>query len=178
MNDPLAELMLPHEQVLASLGCQGPPQANGRATWSQVALTQGRVLVAVLAQDHTGNWAVANRWSMDRSQVRMGQYPRTPTSVARLEIYGFPAPIVFLDIDHPQVHDTAQHLVATWGQPVMGIGEVMLKKPDEGPNEGQNTDSKTLIWVMALGIGIMVACCGCGSLLAVLRNLLANPWWH
>lgn len=172
MSDPLAELLLPHEQVLASLGCQGPPQPNGRATWSQIALTQGRVLVAILAQDYAGNWTLANRGSLDRTQVRVGQFPRTPQSAARLEVYGFPMPVVFLDIDSPEVHPVAQQLIAAWGQPVMGIAEVMLKKPEAAPNEGDNTDTKTLMWVMIAGVGMMVACCGCGSVLVIVRNLL------
>lgn len=172
MSDPLAELLLPHEQVLASLGCQGPPQPDGRPTWSQMALTQGRLLMVILAQDYAGNWLVAHQGTADRTQARIGQFPRTPNTTARLEVYGFPVPLVFVDIDSPEVHPMVQGFLATWGQPVVGIAEVMLKTPDATPNEGENTDSKTLLWVMLAGVGFMVLCCGCGSLLAVLRNLL------
>jgi hypothetical protein len=164
--------MLVGEEVLgAMLGAPGPTE-NGRHSWWQVALTQFRVLVVKL-ETPVGQqkWVTAERWAKNRIAVQIVQFPRTPDSMARMELLGFPGPVVLTEIDQPDVHPHLGPFIASWGQPVGGTDSVPVHTPVPTPPEGE-TDNRKLMMLGGAGCGLLIFCCGCGSVLAVLRDQL------
>lgn len=174
MTDPFQDALVGDEQIYVV--ASGPGHAEGVVNvWWQVALTQYRVLVARFdAHGPGGAWNLTERMALQRSQVHLGQYPRTPTSQARVELSGFPKPVVLLDVDRPDLNPAVQTLVGWWGQPISGVPTIAPREPETTLNEGGNPETKKLLWLAAACLGILVLCCGCSSLIVALRALAAQ----
>lgn len=168
-NEVFSDMLVGQEQLGAMLGAPGPTE-NGQHTWWQVALTQFRVLLVKL-ETPVGQqtWTVRERWAKNRIAVQIAQFPRTATSEARLELLGFPAPVILSEIDQPDIHPHLEPFLVAWGQPVGGTDSVPLHVPPPEPEEGA-TDNKKLFFLAGAGCGLLFFCCGCGSVLALLRD--------
>lgn len=171
-GDHFSDLLVGDEKVYVIASGPGHPDGK-QAVWWQVALTQYRVLAARMAP-HGVTWRVVDRQALQRSQVTLGQFPRTPTSQARLELRGFPQPVSLLDIDRADLHANVQLFVQFWGQPVEGVGAVAVAHEAPMPEEGGNPDRSKLMLLAATCLGILILCCGCGSALTIVRELVAR----
>ena len=175
MSDVFQDMLVGEETLGAMIGAPGPNE-NGQHVWWQVALTQFRVLVVRL-QTPIGqqNWVTSQRWAKNRIAVQMAQFPRTPDSQARLELLGFPGPVVLTEIDQPDVHPHLGPFLAAWGQPVAGTDSVPAHQaPPPVEQEEGKTDNLKLLLLGGSGCGFFVFCCGCSSVLALLRDQILS----
>lgn len=164
-----SDMLVGEEQLGVMLGAPGPTE-NNRHTWWQVALTQFRVLVVKLETPvGSQDWVTTQRWAKNRIAVQIAQFPRSAESQARLEFLGFPGPVVLAEIDQPDIHPHVAPFLMEWGQPVGGTDSVPMHERPPEPEEG-HADSKKLVFLAAAGCGMLFFCCGCGSVLALLRN--------
>lgn len=166
------DMLVGHESVHHILGAPGP-RVKELNHWYQLALTDYRILVVkMVAKDGAPGWTSDKRWAMNRDTVHIGQYPRTTTSTARLEIQGFPEPIQLVDIDRPDLHPYIPPFLASWNRPVAGVAEIAAQPKhlsDPGPDERVKTDN-TLFMVLGGGAAMLFLCCG-GSI--ALRTVFA-----
>ena len=175
MSDVFQDMLVGEETLGAMLGAPGPTE-NGLHVWWQVALTQFRVLVVRLETPiGQQNWVTSKRWAKNRISVQIAQFPRTPESLARLELLGFPGPVVLTEIDQPDVHPHLGPFLTAWGQPVGGTDSVPVRH-DPPPVEEQEskTDNSKLLMLGGAGCGFIAFCCGCGSFLALIRDQILS----
>ena len=170
--DVFTDMLVGQEQILAILGAPGVVDGK-KSTWWQIALTSYRILAVRMSTEDSATWHTDVRWAKDRPAVAIGQYPRTATTQARLEFRGFPEPIVLVEIDSHDVHPHIAPFLATWGAPVDGVASVPLSTAAAEATEGE-LDQKKLMYIVGGGLGFIVLCCGCGSILALLRDTIRS----
>ncbi len=170
------DMLVGHERVHHILGAPGP-RIKELNHWYQVALTDYRILVVkMVAKDGAAGWTNDKRWAMNRDTVHIGQYPRTTTSAARLEIQGFPEPIHLVDIDRPDLHPHIPPFLQAWNRPVAGVAEIATQpkhssEPD--PDERLKTDN-TLWMVLGGGAAVLFLCCGGSVLLRTVYSVISG----
>lgn len=161
------DMLVGQESVHHILGAPGA-RIRDLNHWYQVALTDYRILVVkMVAKDGAAGWTNDKRWAMNRDAVHIGQYPRTTTSAARLEIQGFPEPIHLVDIDRPDLHPHIPPFLAAWNRPVAGVAEIAAQPKhlsDPSPDERVKPDN-TLFMVLGGGAAGLFFCCGGGIVL-------------
>ncbi len=147
--DVFTDMLVGTERVLVVFGAPGPATRDG-SIWWQVALTDYRLLVVRMSSRDGQTWTTEKRWAKDRPAIRITQYPRTADSVARLLIEGF---------------------IAAWGLPIQGSQHIPMNERPPDVIEGKADENKLILVVLA-GAGFLMLCCGCGTVLAFLRDTL------
>lgn len=170
--DVFTDMLVGQEQILAVLGAPGLPVGKA-SSWWQIALTQYRILAVRMTTLDSVTWHTDVRWAKDRPAVAIGQYPRTAESVARLEFRGFPEQITLIEIDSHDVHPHIAPFLASWGAPIDGVASVPISTSGPAVNEGE-VDQKKLMMLVGGGMAFIVLCCGCGSMLALLRDAIRS----
>ncbi len=166
--DVFTDMLVGTERVLVVFGAPGPATPSG-STWWQVALTDYRLLVVRMSSRDGQTWLTEKRWAKDRPAIRITQYPRTAESIARLLIEGFPEEVMLTEVDSPDVHPHIVGFIAAWGQPIHGSQHIPLHDRPPDPVEGKADENKLILVVLG-GVGFLMLCCGCGSVLAFLRE--------
>lgn len=177
-NDVFLEMLVGDEAIVGGVGAPGP-RRDHRTAWIQVALTPYRVLVARMAQNPAG-WVVEERLAANLDAVQVHQYPHTPGAPARLELRGFQQPVVLLEIDRPDLNPQLDPFLKAWGRPITGVQRIPVRDPASlAPQPkvlGADPDTLKMLAVVGVGIGLVGLCCGCGSLLVLLRDTLSNTF--
>ncbi|MCP4807730.1 MAG: hypothetical protein GY913_26900 [Proteobacteria bacterium] len=168
--DVFTDMLVGQEQILAVLGAPGTP-VDKAASWWQIALTDHRILAVRMTTTDSVTWHTDVRWAKDRPAVAIGQYPRTEAGQARLEVRGFPEPITLVEIDSHDVHPHIAPFLAIWAAPIDGVAAVPLSGDAPKVDEGE-LDQKKLMYIVGGGLGFIILCCGCGSVLALLRDVI------
>lgn len=168
--DVFSDMLVGEERVLVVFGAPGPAR-EAYSIWWQVALTDYRMLVVRMSSRDGQSWTTEKRWAKDRVAIRIAQYPRTADSVARMVVDGFPEEVLLTEIDSPDIHPHIANFVAHWGAPVEGSQHIPVNDRPPDPLEGQADENKLVLLALA-GAGFIALCCGCGTLLAVLRDTI------
>ena len=170
-SDVFGDMLVGDETVVAQLGAPGPNDKTHHQWW-QLAITPYRLLaVQMKTSIGTRNWIVTHRWAMEKTEVRLAQYPRTEQSVARLEAHGFPQSVVLIDIDQQDVHPHLPAFLSAWARPVEGVSKVTLRHELPTPKEQESEHPKLLVLVGAAATFVFV-CCGCGTIAVAARDLI------
>jgi hypothetical protein len=168
--DPFDALLSPGEVVLAVLSGPGPVDGQN-ASWFQLAWTPGRLLVVRSVRGPLStSFAPAQRFAASRMGLRVSRFPRTPGGAARLEVEGAGMPISVVGIDESTIFAQVEPFLAAWGGPVQGAGEIRVVRADPYAAD-PSTDTRKLLMVMGVCLGMVVLCCGCSGLLLGLQAL-------
>ncbi len=168
--DVFTDMLVGTERVLVVFGAPGPATRDG-SIWWQVALTDYRLLVVRMSSRDGQTWTTEKRWAKDRPAIRITQYPRTADSVARLLIEGFPEEVQLTEVDSPDIHTHIVGFIAAWGLPIQGSQHIPMNERPPDVIEGKADENKLILVVLA-GAGFLMLCCGCGTVLAFLRDTL------
>ncbi|MED5371521.1 MAG: hypothetical protein VX899_10935 [Myxococcota bacterium] len=169
------DMLVGQESVITVLGAPGPRQ-GALNVWYQVALTDYRIFVIKMtAADGAAGWATDKRWAMNRDTVAIGQYPRTTTSDARLEIEGFPEPIHLVHIDRQDLHPHIRPFLLHWGRQIQGVSDVAPQPIAEGPTPDgakEKKEGEKLILILAGAAALLILCCGGSVLIRTVLSLV------
>lgn len=173
--DYFSDILAPGEVLVALLGGPGPSveRATGvEQTWYQLGLTGTRMLVVRLVQAPLAlQYQPAQRIAAGKEFVRIGRFPRTRSSPARLEIRGCGDPITMLDIDSEKIFPLVEPFLLAWGGVVEGAGELAIKE-DDPYDAPEKTEVGKLFLVAGIILAILWACCGCSGLSILVKNYL------
>jgi len=172
--DYFSDLLAPGEAIVASIAGPGPAvqrRVGEEQVWYQLAVTPTRLLVVRLVKGPMGTtYQPANRFAVDKHYIRVARFPRTHISHARLTITGAGDRVELLDIDDPTIFPTVEPFLVAWGGTVEGGGQVHMAELD--PEAEARHDTRKLLIVMGVGLGLMILCCGCSSLIGLIRAYL------
>lgn len=172
-TDYFSDLLHPGEQILATIGGPGPTVERRTGTeqvWFQLAWTPKRLLVVRLV-GRGSRFSPANRFAVARAQLSVCRYPRTPSAPARIELHGGAERIEVIGIDDPSIFPYVEPFLAAWGGPVTGGGQLHVAEVDPYAVDPQ-ADTKKLLMVAGAGFLLIASCCGCGSVVFVVRDVL------
>lgn len=171
--DYFSDILLPGEVLLAILGGPGPPAERADGTercWYQLGLTGGRLLIVKLVQTPIAlNYQPVQRVAVAREFVKIGRYPRTKISAARLVVQGAGDPISVFDIDSEKIFPYVEPFLLAWGGPVDGAGELAVV-PEDPYDAPDKTETGKLFLVAGVVGVILWACCGCSGIGLIVKN--------
>lgn len=165
--DWFSDLLEPGEAIRATLGGPGPAGQRGEEVWFQLAWTDRRLLVVRLV-GKAGSFRPARQYGLPRQGLFISRFPRTPRSAARLEIQGHGQHVQVLQIDDPAIFPYLEPFLVAWGGPVSGGGQLQVAERDPYEAEGES-DTRKLLAVAGVGVALVAVCCGCSSLITLLR---------
>ena len=173
--DYFSDILLPGEVLVALLGGSGPTveRATGvEHTWFQLGLTGTRLLVVRLVQPPLAlNYQPVQRIAVAKELIAIARFPRTPSSVARLEIRGCGDLITLLDIDSEKIFPLVEPFLLAWGGPVDGSGTVAVREAD--PYDAPHKTETGKLFLLAGAIAVILwLCCGCSGIGLIVKNFL------
>ncbi len=166
--DWFSDLLEPGEVITATLG--GPGPADPRRSddvWLQLAWTPRRLLVVRLV-GKGGAYRPSRQFALPRQGLLLHRFPRTPRSAARLEVQGHGQHLQVLNIDDPSIFPYLEPFLVAWGGAVSGGGDLQVAERDPYETEGE-ADTNKLLLVAGLGVALVALCCGCSSLVTLVR---------
>ena len=173
--DYFSDLLLAGESVVATIGGPGPAkqQMTGEhRSWYQLGMTETRLLVIRLVQPPLASrYQPTHRYAVTKQAVTISRFPKTPRSPARLHIIGAGEPIDLIGIDDPTIYPLVEPFLQAWGGAVGGGGQLHVAEHDPFDADAR-TDTRKLLIVVGVCLGMAAFCCGCSAFAAILRTLV------